>query len=420
MAGDPVTGVTIFQLEEGLDSGPVALSRSRGDTAGRHARHARRAALRARGDAADRGLRPGGGGRAGAATPAGGGRHLRREDRPGGAAPRPGAAGVRAGTHRARAHARHRGVPGARGRRAPGGRGGARRGRSASAPAQSSWTTGACSWDAPTGRSSCFACGPRADGRCRPPTTCAATGPARDWPAESCRTDARRCAYAVVRRVFEQDAYADRAFRAEADRLELDGRDRAFAMSLAYGVVQRRATLDHVIESLSDRAAERIDAPVLAALRLGVHQLAVHGRRRRPRGGHGVRRPRQGGTQPRARFRERGAAAGRRGRGGRLVDGARRVLSRGGRAAPLTPAVGGAGLVGPARAARCGGPDADRQRAGRERGAGEHPARRPATRCLPSWPARALRRAPRRTSPRASCSTTPTTCTAPPRSSAAP
>ena len=86
-------------------------------------------------------------------------------------------------------------------------------------------------------------------------------------------TDARRCAYAVVRRVFEQDAYADRAFRAEADRLELDGRDRAFAMSLAYGVVQRRATLDHVIESLSDRAADRIDAPVLAALRLGVHQL---------------------------------------------------------------------------------------------------------------------------------------------------
>jgi methionyl-tRNA formyltransferase len=38
MAGDPVTGVTIFQLEEGLDSGPVALSRSEaiqpGDTRG--------------------------------------------------------------------------------------------------------------------------------------------------------------------------------------------------------------------------------------------------------------------------------------------------------------------------------------------------------------------------------------------------
>jgi 16S rRNA (cytosine967-C5)-methyltransferase len=86
-------------------------------------------------------------------------------------------------------------------------------------------------------------------------------------------TDARRCAYAVVRRVFEQDAYADRAFRAEADRLGLGGRDRAFAMRLACGTVQRRATLDHVIRSVSDRAPDRIDQPVLAGLRLGAQQL---------------------------------------------------------------------------------------------------------------------------------------------------
>ncbi len=45
MAGDTVTGVTIFQLEEGLDSGPVALSRAEpilpGDTRGTLARAAR-------------------------------------------------------------------------------------------------------------------------------------------------------------------------------------------------------------------------------------------------------------------------------------------------------------------------------------------------------------------------------------------
>lgn len=86
-------------------------------------------------------------------------------------------------------------------------------------------------------------------------------------------TEARRCAYAVVRRVFERGSYADRAFRAEADRRRLEGRDRAFAMSLAYGVVQRRATLDHVVAALGERPLDRIDPPVLAALRLGVHQL---------------------------------------------------------------------------------------------------------------------------------------------------
>jgi 16S rRNA (cytosine967-C5)-methyltransferase len=84
---------------------------------------------------------------------------------------------------------------------------------------------------------------------------------------------ARECAYAVVRRVFEQGAYADRAFHAEARRL--DGRDRSLAMALAYGTVQRKATLDHVIAAFSQRGPERLDAPILAALRLGLMQLLL-------------------------------------------------------------------------------------------------------------------------------------------------
>jgi 16S rRNA (cytosine967-C5)-methyltransferase len=57
-------------------------------------------------------------------------------------------------------------------------------------------------------------------------------------------TASRRCAFAVLRRVFEEGAYADRAFRAEADRAGLDSRDRAFAMRLAYGATQMKAALD--------------------------------------------------------------------------------------------------------------------------------------------------------------------------------
>lgn len=86
---------------------------------------------------------------------------------------------------------------------------------------------------------------------------------------------ARECAYAVVRRVFEQDAYADRAFHAEAQARHLDGRDRSFAMALAYGTVQRKATLDHVAAAFSERPPERLDAPILAALRLGLMQLLL-------------------------------------------------------------------------------------------------------------------------------------------------
>ena len=82
---------------------------------------------------------------------------------------------------------------------------------------------------------------------------------------------ARSAAYGVIRRVFEEDAWADRALHGAAR--DLDARDRALATQLVYGVVQRRATLDHVIAELAGRGPERLDAPVLAALRLGVFQL---------------------------------------------------------------------------------------------------------------------------------------------------
>lgn len=82
---------------------------------------------------------------------------------------------------------------------------------------------------------------------------------------------ARACAFAVIRRVFEQGAYADRAFHAHA--LQLRGRDRALAMTLAYGTVQRRATLDHAIERFGQRRPDRLAGPLLAALRLGLYQL---------------------------------------------------------------------------------------------------------------------------------------------------
>jgi 16S rRNA (cytosine967-C5)-methyltransferase len=83
---------------------------------------------------------------------------------------------------------------------------------------------------------------------------------------------ARQVAYEVVRRVFEEDAYADRVFRAAAEGL--DERDRAFAMQLAYGTVQHVRTLDHAIETLGKRPVRKLDPAVRAALRLGAYQLA--------------------------------------------------------------------------------------------------------------------------------------------------
>jgi 16S rRNA (cytosine967-C5)-methyltransferase len=94
-------------------------------------------------------------------------------------------------------------------------------------------------------------------------------------PPSAAIAPARRCAYTVVRRVFEGGAYADQALQSEAR--ELDTRDRSLAMRLAYGTVQRTGTLDHVIEQLAERPPGKLDPPVLAALRLGLYELLYLG-----------------------------------------------------------------------------------------------------------------------------------------------
>lgn len=79
---------------------------------------------------------------------------------------------------------------------------------------------------------------------------------------------ARATALRVVRRVFEDGAYADRALRAEAEALA--PRDRALAKRLVFGVVQRRGTLDWIVGRY---AKGRLEPQVRAALWLGLEQL---------------------------------------------------------------------------------------------------------------------------------------------------
>jgi 16S rRNA (cytosine967-C5)-methyltransferase len=84
---------------------------------------------------------------------------------------------------------------------------------------------------------------------------------------------ARALAFATIRETFEDGAFTERAFRAGAERLDLDGRDRAQAQRLAYGAVQRRGSADAAIERLAGRSIRLLDPPVLAALRLGLYEL---------------------------------------------------------------------------------------------------------------------------------------------------
>jgi 16S rRNA (cytosine967-C5)-methyltransferase len=79
---------------------------------------------------------------------------------------------------------------------------------------------------------------------------------------------ARVAAHRVLVRVLTEGAYADRALHGEAR--ELSARDRALAKQLAFGAVQRRLTLDHVI---AQRTSRELEPSVRAALQLGLFQL---------------------------------------------------------------------------------------------------------------------------------------------------
>ncbi|HTR89287.1 MAG TPA: 16S rRNA (cytosine(967)-C(5))-methyltransferase RsmB [Solirubrobacteraceae bacterium] len=113
-------------------------------------------------------------------------------------------------------------------------------------------------------------------------------------------SEARACACAVVGRALADGAYVDRALRSHARALT--PRERAQAKRLAFGAIQRRGTLEHLIVGLAQRPVERLDWHVRAALLLGLYELlyadgapdravvsdAVELAKQAGRGGHGL------------------------------------------------------------------------------------------------------------------------------------
>lgn len=86
-------------------------------------------------------------------------------------------------------------------------------------------------------------------------------------------TPERVVAYAVLRRTFEADEYTEAAFRAEAEKHGLTGRSRSQAMRMAYGAVQRKGSVDAIVSGFIKKKGQRPNAPVMAALRLGIFEL---------------------------------------------------------------------------------------------------------------------------------------------------
>ncbi len=98
---------------------------------------------------------------------------------------------------------------------------------------------------------------------------------ARRPDAHIAGTDAATVERRVALRVLERvrgGAYADRAFAGEARRADLEGPARRQANRLAYGAVQRRRSLDYVIDAHLTNP-RRVEPGVRDVLRLGAYEL---------------------------------------------------------------------------------------------------------------------------------------------------
>ena len=81
----------------------------------------------------------------------------------------------------------------------------------------------------------------------------------------------RGAAFEVLRRVEEESAFASVLLVSATGELRAD--DRALCYELVLGVLRRQLWLDKLIEHYAKRDAQRLDAPVRRALRLGLYQL---------------------------------------------------------------------------------------------------------------------------------------------------
>ncbi len=102
----------------------------------------------------------------------------------------------------------------------------------------------------------------------------AGTRPApRSSPSRSTADPARLAAMDVLKAVRVDQAYTNLVLPAVLRHHRLSGRDAAFVTELVSGTIRRRGTYDAILAACVDRPLSKVEAKVLDALRLGVHQL---------------------------------------------------------------------------------------------------------------------------------------------------
>lgn len=80
-------------------------------------------------------------------------------------------------------------------------------------------------------------------------------------------------AFELLRRVEQEDAYANLLLPSMLAKSSITGRDAGFIQELAFGAIRQKQLYELIIESASGRAISEIDPTALIVLRLGAYQI---------------------------------------------------------------------------------------------------------------------------------------------------
>ena len=111
--------------------------------------------------------------------------------------------------------------------------------------------------------------GPHSTHRREPARPAGRGGPRADKPVDP----ARRAAYEAIAAVHRDDAFANIVLPRLLRESRIVGRDAALATELTYGALRSEGQLDAIIAHAASRPVARIDPPARDSLRLGAYQL---------------------------------------------------------------------------------------------------------------------------------------------------
>lgn len=83
----------------------------------------------------------------------------------------------------------------------------------------------------------------------------------------------RMAALELLRLVRDEGAYANLALPQVLRKYKLNGRDAAFTVELAYGVLRNQSLYDSMAQKCSSRALVAVEPEIIDILRLGIHQI---------------------------------------------------------------------------------------------------------------------------------------------------